>query len=118
MTLQLCPFVLEQPLPDEMKGKGVGGQRIARHRVRGQTGFETGSILESERAEGGLRHDRYRAGGRHAERKLRVSRSSRLSTMTSSWNEAINCWLGINTGSLSEDTRKAAVGSTQPGDSV
>src|SRR3989442_4509957 len=97
MTLQLCPFVLQKALQKEMEGNGVGGHRIAGHRVRGQTGFETGSILESERAEGGLRHDRYRAGGRHAERKLRVSRSSRLSTMTSSWNEPINCWLEINT---------------------
>ena len=101
MTLQLCPFVLQQALPDEMKGKGVGGQRIVGDRVLSQTGFEAGSILESERAEGGLRHERYRAGGRHAECKLRVSRSSRLSTMTSSWNEPINCRLAIKTLTIS-----------------
>ena len=101
MARQFRPLVPKQALPDEMKGKGVGGQRIAGERALSQTGFEAGSILESERAEGGLRHDRYRAGGRRAERKLRVSRSSRLSTITSSWNELINCRLAIKTSTVS-----------------
>ena len=60
---QFRPLVPKKALPDKMKGKGVGGQRIAGDHVLSQTGFEAGSVLESEGAEGGLRHERYRAGG-------------------------------------------------------
>src|SRR3989442_13210339 len=60
VPLQFHPLVPKKALPDEMKGKGAGGQRITGHGMGGQRGFKSRTICQSERAEGRLRHTRYR----------------------------------------------------------
>src|SRR3989442_2010964 len=60
VPLQFHPLVPKKALPDEMKGKGAGGQRITGHGMGGQRGFKSRTIRQRERAEERLRHTRYR----------------------------------------------------------
>src|SRR3989441_10449100 len=51
VPLQFHPLVPKKALPDEMKRKGAGGQRITGHGMGGQRGFKSRTIRQRERAE-------------------------------------------------------------------